>query len=252
MYCPKCGKENPDNAQLCHSCSSVLTSISTIAPASAAKTSGLAIASFVLGMLGFCTFFITAIPAVILGIIGLVKIGKSGGKLKGNGFAIAGIVVPTVSGLFVLPLMLGIMMPALARTRHIAFRMVCTTNMSGLGKAMLIYSNDYDDKFPTPSKWCDLLIEHAEVSPLTFRCKGAPEGPCNYAMNKNIEKLDAERVPPDMVLLFETHPGWNQSGGPEILTTENHQGDGCNVLFIDSHVEFVKTKDLDDLKWKPD
>ena len=121
MYCPKCGKENPDDAQLCHSCSSVLTSISTIAPASAAKTSGLAIASFVLGILGFCTFFITAIPAIILGIVGLVKIGKSAGKLKGNGFAIAGIVVPTVSGLFVLPLMLGIMMPALARTTQIAF-----------------------------------------------------------------------------------------------------------------------------------
>lgn len=251
MYCPKCGKENPDNAQLCHSCSSVLTSISTIAPASAAKTSGLAIASFVLGMLGFCTFFITAIPAIILGIIGLVKIGKSSGKLKGSGFAIAGIVVPTVSGLFVLPLMLGIMMPALARTRQIAFRMVCSTNMSALGKAMLIYSNHFDD-IPTPSKWCDLLIEHTEVRPSMLRCKGATEGPCNYAMNKNTEKLDTERAPPDMVLLFETHPGWNQSGGPEILTTENHQGDGCNVLFIDSHVEFVKTKDLDDLKWEPE
>ncbi len=249
MYCPKCGKENPDNAQLCHSCSWVLTSISTIAPVSAAKTSGLAIASFVLGMLGFCTFFITAIPAIILGIVGLVKIGKSGGKLKGNGFAIAGIVVPTVSGLFVLPLMLGIMMPALARTRQIAFRMVCGTNMSALGKAMLIYSNDYDD-IPIPAKWCDLLIEHADVNPSVFHCKGATEGPCNYAMNKNIEKLDAGRATSDMVLLFETHPGWNQSGGPEILTTDNHQGDGCNVLFIDSHVEFVKTEDLDNLRWK--
>ena len=251
MYCSKCGKENPDNAQLCHSCSSVLTSTPAQAPALGVKTSGLAIASFVLGMLGFCTFFITAIPAVILGIIGLVKIGKSGGKLKGNGFAIAGIVVPTVSGLFVLPLMLGIMMPALARTRQIAFRMVCGTNMSALGKAMLIYSNDYDD-IPTPSKWCDLLIEHTEVRPSMLRCEGATEGPCNYAMNKNIEKLDAGRATPDMVLLFETHPGWNQSGGPEILTTDNHRGDGCNVLFMDSHVEFVKTKDLDNLKWKPD
>jgi hypothetical protein len=28
MYCPKCGKENPDNAQLCQSCNYVLTSVS--------------------------------------------------------------------------------------------------------------------------------------------------------------------------------------------------------------------------------
>ncbi|MCH8119080.1 MAG: hypothetical protein IIC00_05055 [Planctomycetes bacterium] len=130
--------------------------------------------------------------------------------------------------------------------------MVCGENMSGICKAMLIYANDNDDMLPTPSKWCDLLIEHCDVSENTFRCKGALEGPCNYAMNKNVENLDPLTLPPDMVLLFETHPGWNQSGGPEILTTDNHQGDGCNVLFIDSHVEFVKTKDLDDLKWKPE
>jgi len=116
---------------------------------------------------------------------------------------------------------------------------------------MLIYANDYDDMYPIPSKWCDLLIEHCDVSEKTFRCKGAQQGPCNYAMNKNVEKLGTS-APPDMVLLFETHPGWNQVGGPEILTTENHQEDGCNVLFVDSHMEFVKTRDLERLRWKPD
>jgi len=189
----------------------------------------------------------TAIPAIILGIVSLVKIEKSAGQLKGRGLAIAGIAAP-VAALPVLALLMGIMMPALARVRQIAFRMVCATNMSQLGMEMLIYSNDYDS-MPTQSNWCDLLIKHTNVKPSMLRCKGATEGPCNYAMNKNIETLDARRAPPDMVLLFETHPGWNQSGGPEILTTENHQGDGCNVLFVDSHVEFVKTQDLNDLKW---
>ncbi len=143
MYCPKCGKENPDDAQLCHSCSSVLTSTSTIAPALAVKTSGLAIAALVLGILTFFTFGITAIPALILGIISLVKIEKSGGRLTGRGFAIAGIVVPVLG---FIPL--AILLPALARVRQISFRMVCGTNLSGIGKAMLIYSNDYDDEFP--------------------------------------------------------------------------------------------------------
>jgi prepilin-type processing-associated H-X9-DG protein len=55
-----------------------------------------------------------------------------------------------------------------------------------------------------------------------------------------------------MVLLFETNPGWNQVGGPESLTTENHQNDGCNVLFVDGHVEFVKKQDVNRLHWKPD
>jgi hypothetical protein len=52
-----------------------------------------------------------------------------------------------------------------------------------------------------------------------------------------------------MVLLFETPPGWNQSGGPEILTTENHMRDGCNIVFVDAHTRFVRQKDLEDLRW---
>ncbi|MHC4508307.1 MAG: H-X9-DG-CTERM domain-containing protein, partial [Planctomycetota bacterium] len=145
----------------------------------------------------------------------------------------------------------GITMPAIIRTRQIAFRMVCGTNMSGLGKAMLIYAGDYDEKFPTGSKWCDLLIEHAAVDRMTFQCKGAAEGPCNYAINQNVLELGIV-APPDMVLLFETGPGWNQVGGPESLITENHQNDGCNVLFVDGHVEFARRQALDDLRWKPD
>ena len=129
--------------------------------------------------------------------------------------------------------------------------MTCGTNMSGLGKAMLIYANDYNDKFPTSSKWCDLLVERAGVARMTFRCRGVTEGPCNYAMNKNVQEMGLA-ARPDLVLLFETHPGWNQVGGPEILTTENHQDDGCTVLFVDSHVEFVKKQELNRLRWKPD
>ena len=94
MNCSKCGKENPDDACFCNSCGSVLNSTPTDAPAITVKTSGMAIAALVLGILGFCTFGITAIPALIFGIISLVIIEKSGGRITGRGFAIAGIVTP--------------------------------------------------------------------------------------------------------------------------------------------------------------
>jgi prepilin-type processing-associated H-X9-DG protein len=243
MYCPKCGTENPDDAQLCRSCSWVLTSTPTQAPSLGVKTSGLAIAALALGILSFFTFFITALPAIILGIVGLLKIGKSGGKLKGSGFAVSGIVVSA------LVLLMGVSI--VLNFRYQVFRMWCGTNMAVLGMEMLVYCNDYDDKFPTTSKWSDLLVEHTDVTEKGLRCPGVPAGPCNYAINKNIEELGAQPPPDDMVVLFETHPGWNQSGGPEILTTDNHQGEGCNVLFMDSHVDFIKTEDLDGLKWKP-
>jgi hypothetical protein len=100
------------------------------------------------------------------------------------------------------------MMPALARTRQLAFRMVCGTNLSGIGKAMLIYANDYEDELPRAggrnSTWNKnipnwqaenrfvayglkadgsggsgnisscfyLLVKYAEVTPKSFICKG--------------------------------------------------------------------------------
>jgi hypothetical protein len=162
----------------------------------------------VLGILSFFSFGITALPALIFGIISLVIIEKSGGRITGRGFAIAGIVTPVLG---LLPL-IGILMPTFVRVNQGAFRMACTMNLSGIGKAMLIYSNDYDDKWPRagginsrwgshlgggPQGWLAdnrfgaygigadgnggsatvssslyLLVKYVEVTPKSFICKG--------------------------------------------------------------------------------
>jgi prepilin-type processing-associated H-X9-DG protein len=129
---------------------------------------------------------------------------------------------------------------------------MCANNIKSLGVAMNVYANDYKGLYPTSSKWCDLLIEKEDVDPKMLRCPGADKSMrSSYAMNKNMENL-GPGAGADMVLLFETTDGWNQSGGPEILSTCNHQGDGCNVVFNDGHVEFIKSKDLENLRWVAD
>jgi hypothetical protein len=163
----------------------------------------------------------------------------------------------------------------------------CGTNMSGLVKAMVVYANDYEPKrYPTAQRWCDLLIELDYTAPKNFYCPGsdATEGECTYAMNKYVAGKDITKLPADTVVLFETSFGkdpngrtallkdrayykvmpyggaetkvyekrWNQVGGPELLTVENHQGEGCHVAFADTSVEFVKAKKLGELRWKAD
>jgi len=169
-------------------------------------------------------------------------------------------------------------------TLTLNYRIPCSTNLRGLGIAMLIYASDYDGQYPTAEKWCDLLVMHCDVSPKQLVCKGsdAKIGESSYAFNKNLIDKKSTEVPPDVVVLFETNFGknpagrqallaerdwhkfldypdseekvyklrWNQFGGPEILTTENHEGKGCNILFNDSRVEFVKTERLGELKWE--
>jgi prepilin-type processing-associated H-X9-DG protein len=224
-----------------------MTGASTTAGSQPAKTSGLAVAALVLAILTPFTCLLTFVPALVCGILALTNINKSAGRLKGKGLAVAGITVSAVALPIVLALLMAILMPALSKTRVLAIRVVCGANMHGIANAISMYADD-TGAFPTTSKWCDLLIDNQYVNEEQFRCRAATEGPSNYALNSNIEKLPAA-PPPDMVLLFETQPGWNQSGGPEVLTTENHHGDGCNVVFIDGHVKFVHQHELKDLRW---
>lgn len=43
---------------------------------------------------------------------------------------------------------------------------------------------------------------------------------------------------------------WNQVGGLEILTIENHNGQGCFILFNNGRVEFVSSERIGELKWE--
>ena len=68
-----------------------------------------------------------------------------------------------------------------------------------------------------------------------------------YAMNSNCR----EGSPDDVVFLFESKPGWNQHGGPELFTFDNHDPRGGCVLLNDGTVRFIRTEEeLHALRWK--
>ncbi|MCH8118912.1 MAG: hypothetical protein IIC00_04185 [Planctomycetes bacterium] len=157
MYCPKCNKENPDDARVCQSCSASLEETSESKQPVTVGISRLSIIALVLAVLSIFVFppplvllfrvpgrLVLFLPllAVILGIISIVRIERSGGKVTGRIFAVAAVLIPVFAGLLL------VLIFSYAPRRSTAYRMVCGTNLSGIGKAMLMYSNDYDDEFP--------------------------------------------------------------------------------------------------------
>lgn len=216
MNCPKCGKQNLEDAQVCNSCGSELTQPPTPAESVNVTTSRLAITSLIFGILTLFTFpfflvpgfnsfvwpiivIVAAILAIILGIIALVRIGLSAGRLTGKAFAALGIGIPVVLFFSI------IFLAALLYRPPTAYRMVCGSNLSGIGRSMLLYANDNDNKFPRAggptSKWGTtpdwqadnrfdafglkpdgtggsatissslyLLVKYAEVMPKSFIC----------------------------------------------------------------------------------
>jgi len=119
--------------------------------------------------------------------------------MKRKGFTLIELLVVIA----IIAMLLAILMPALNKVKKIAQRVVCGTNLKGLGTAQSVYANDYEDQFVkqggmatswnwalyTPAfdqakKWASasntltvgaslyLLVREADVSPKSFVCGG--------------------------------------------------------------------------------
>jgi prepilin-type N-terminal cleavage/methylation domain-containing protein len=66
--------------------------------------------------------------------------------MRKKGFTLVELLVVIA----IIALLMGILMPALARVRMIANRMVCGANMSGIGKGLVLYANDFAESYPMP------------------------------------------------------------------------------------------------------
>lgn len=217
-----------------------------------AKTSGMAIASLVLGIFG--CFGVTGILGLILGIIALVRINQSGGRLKGNGQAITGIVLSGIMLLAGLPTLAGLLLPALAKAkskaRYASHENQCASNLKQLAIAVRLYANANNDQYPPGASWCDTIAVDAGDENV-FRCPERPNQRSGYAFNQRLVGKKESDADPNTVLLFEFDGGWNIVGGRELLPNPPPHGRTINVAFVDGHVRSVPISDYSTLRWEP-
>jgi len=121
---------------------------------------------------------------------------------KKKGFTLIELLVVIA----IIAMLLAILMPALSKVKKIAQRVVCATNLKGLGTAQTVYSNDYDDEYTVQGQggahiWSNvtdawnvvaknwkttpqnitvgaslfLLVREADVSPKSFVCPASTQ-----------------------------------------------------------------------------
>ncbi len=141
-----CGHSLADEALVCNNCQTALQA-SAGAPAEP-QTSGKAIASLVLSF--FSLLLVPAIMAIVFGHISLSEIKKSAGRLKGQGLAIAGLVIGYCSVAFVpfLLIVAAIAIPNLLRARVAANQASAVGCLRTFNTAAITYSNEYNRGFP--------------------------------------------------------------------------------------------------------
>jgi len=259
MFCPHCGAQIADDAKVCEACGAELSQQQPPAapaeppPAFAPRTSPMAIWSLVLGILGWFVC-VTVVPGVILGILGLKQVKEKPREFTGSGLAIAGIAVSAV-GVFVFAVVMmlaAILFPVFARAREAARTSTCLNNVRQLCTAAMVYSNDYDGKYPMAANWCDATKKYARV-PSVYKCPSVEDKECGYGFNSALGGISQDGVDnvADTVLIFESDGGWNANGGREAMITRSRHNGGFSIGYADSHVARLTDYELSQLVWSP-
>lgn len=154
MFCSGCGNGVSVGEKFCRVCGNEVAAnpvpVPVLGPAAEgtifpARTSGKAIASLICGLFLFA--FPLSILAVIFGHLSVSEIRKSAGRVKGEGLAIAGLVLGYV-GLAAIPVILiiaAIAIPNLLRARVAANEASAVASVRQLVAAEVRYSSSHPE-----------------------------------------------------------------------------------------------------------
>jgi len=159
----------------------------SVAPLPSAKTSSLAIWSLGLGISGVvllvvCIGPLLAIPAVICGHLAYSRVKRSAGALKGQGMALAGLIMGYVSlglALVWIPMMAAIAIPNFVKARETAQKNMCLNNLRRLDGAKQLWALE-KNKDPNSTPTMLDLAPYLKGNVADLRC---PAGGA-YSLNK--------------------------------------------------------------------
>ena len=154
--------------------------------------------------------------------------------------AVAALVIPVI-------LLVAVLFPIFRCARIAAQERLCVQHLKTLGMAMLLYAEDWNERYPPSRTWCDSTRPYVR-SLDDYRCPAARHLRCGYAMNARLDRFKMQEMtePNETVMLFDAIGGWNLAGGKELIA-RRHSG-GAVLAFADGHAAYRYK--VDGLRWE--
>ncbi len=170
----------------------------------------------------------------------------------------------------IIAILAGMLLPALARAREEARKAVCKSNVKQIGLAISMYSNDYEEFYPTRGlnltvgtnnlralgSLC-LLYDQYITAKKIFKCPSTTDDPTNLAIGLNIDPTDGliSAKPAGCSYAYDSQKGKLTDPATAIgadkhdptnrqKNSPNHTNTGQNVLYYDGSVQWGATRNV--------
>lgn len=122
-------------------------------------------------------------------------------------------------------------------TREMAHSAGCLSNVKQISLAMLMYSSDYEDRLPPLNRWNKYMKPSSYLICPSAESKKVP---C-YAVNSRLREVSLNDLknPDRVVFVFESEPGYNRVGGPELFPLKTRHEGIENMSFVDGHAKHI-------------
>lgn len=125
----------------------------------------------------------------------------------------------------------------------------CLSNVKQLALMQIMYSADYDDRFPLRDNWMDSTKEYRKGDDM-LRCpsfswdESSPKNQYGYAMNQVMSGAKATSPSADMPLLFDSiNLARNASGTLDSLPDPARHNGKNTIGYADGHVKRMPNDD---------
>jgi prepilin-type N-terminal cleavage/methylation domain-containing protein/prepilin-type processing-associated H-X9-DG protein len=174
----------------------------------------------------------------------------------------------------VIAVLLGLLLPSIARAREQGHRLKCLANLRSLGQAMYLYAGDFRDRLPNgnfvgdadPTHGDQVLVSLAsryDLPPALFHCPSDQDPVPRQIANNYMLVADSARVSYDFFSIYwapEIGPlltrlrgraplAWDLGVASTPNEMQNHGTVGGNVVYADGHAEWVRVDLWDKPNW---